>query len=198
MADNFRDDDLKTAWQQQPIEESKMTLEKIEEKARELRAKTQRELWGNIGLGAIVLGIAGWGFMLTHETGLRLLFTAAILWMLAGQYFVHRGMWSATLPGDAALRTGLEFYRREIERRSNIFRHVVQWSFGPVVLAIGALILVLTGIAKNQAVPLGRVMPFCLLVAAWIGAFFLLRSRTRGEIRREIEELHALERDRRR
>jgi len=31
--------------------------------------------------------------------------------------FLNRGMWAATLPQDAALSTGLESYRREVERR---------------------------------------------------------------------------------
>jgi hypothetical protein len=196
MEDNFRDDDLKKAWKQQHVEAPTMTIETMRARARELQAKTRRELWGSIGSAAIVVGIAGWGLALTHDPAMRLVFALAVAWVAAGQYVVHRGMWPATLPGDAALQTGLEFYRREVERRTHVFRQVLQWSFGPVALSLAALILVLTGIANSQGIPLQRIMPFCTLVIAWVAGVFLMRRRSRLELEREIRELRALERER--
>ena len=117
MQDDFLGGDPKKIWQNQPIEGSTMTLEKIRQKARELHLKTRRELYGSIATPVIVIGMSGWGVGLTHDLALRLVFAFAIAWALAGQYFLHRGMWPATLPGDAALSTGLEFYRREIKRQ---------------------------------------------------------------------------------
>ena len=68
----------------------------------------------------------------------------ALAWSLAGLYFLNRGMWAVAMPGDAALTTGLEFCRREIERQRDLLRRVLLWSFGPIMLAIGTLILALT------------------------------------------------------
>lgn len=196
MENDFRDDDVKRAWQKQRTEESTMTLETMKARARELSAKTRRELWGSIAGSAIVLGIAVWGMTLTRDPAMRLIFALAVAWMAAGQYVVHRGMWSELTGGDAALRTGIEFYRREVERRTYVFRQILQWSFGPVALSLAALILVLIGIANSQSIPLVRMMPFCSLVVVWIGALFMLRRQSRRELQREIEQLRALERQR--
>jgi len=47
---------------------------------------------------------------------LQPLFAVALAWSLAGLYFLNRGMWSAEMPGDAGLSTGLEFCRLQLER----------------------------------------------------------------------------------
>jgi len=119
------------------------------------------------------------------------------VWALVGQYVIHRGMWAATLPGDAALSTGLEFYRREIERRRYLFRRALQWSFGPLVFAIGAFILRIMKIAIRDRVPLRNAMPFTVLVVIWIAAYFVVRMRGQRELQREIDELNDIERENR-
>jgi hypothetical protein len=198
MQDDLRADNPKTIWQNQPMEPSEMTLKEIQQKARELRAQTRRELFTSIAMALIVFAISGFGILHTHDLGVRLLFGLAIAWVLAGQYLLHRGMWSATPPADAALSSGLEFYRQQIEQRLSIFRRVLRWSFGPVVLSIGALILVLAGIAKRQSLHIERVIPFSTVFAIWIVAVLVLRSRGQRELRREIDELNDIEKVNRR
>jgi Flp pilus assembly protein TadB len=172
-----------------------MTLEKIRQKARDLRAKTRRELLGSIATPVIVIGLSGWGVVLTHEPALRLVFAFAIAWALAGQYFLHRGMWPATLPGDAALSTGLEFYRREVKRRRYVFGRAMQWSFGPTVLSIGAWILTIVMIGNGTNLnPSVKMIPFFTLLVIWLGGVFVLRMRQQRELQREIDELSEMER----
>jgi hypothetical protein len=194
MQDDFLGDDPKRIWQNQPIEGSTMTLEKIRQKARELHLKTRRELYGSIATPVIVIGISGWGVVLTHDLALRLVFAFAIAWALAGQYFLHRGMWPATLPGDAGLSTGLEFYGREIKRQRYLFGRALQWSFGPAVLSIGAWIvaIVMIGNRKNLN-PSVKMIPFFTLLVIWLAAVFVLRMRQQRELQREIDELNAIE-----
>jgi hypothetical protein len=192
MQDDLRDDNLKTIWQNQPMEPVKMTLEEFQKRARELRAKTRRELRANVAIALIVFAISGFGILHTHYLGVRLVFGLSIAWALAGQYLIHRGMWSATPPGDAAL-SGQGFYRQQLEQRLSLFRRILQWSFGPVVLSITTLILVLAGIARNQSQSVERVIPFCTVFAIWIIALFVLRSRSQRELRQEIDELNQME-----
>ena len=81
-------------------------------------------------------------------------------------------MWSATLPGDAALSTGLESYRREIERRRYLFGRALLWSFGPVVLAIGTLIVATSdgsGIRKDRQ-HIRKMIPFLTLMVIWLAS----------------------------
>ena len=174
-----------------------MTAEKIQRKARELRAKTRRELLVNIAVPLMVAGFSGLGIARAHDPVQLAVFAFAIVWALVGQYVIHRGMWAATLPGDAALSTGLEFYRREIERRRYLFRRALQWSFGPLVFAIGAFILRIMKIAIRDRVPLRNAMPFTVLVVIWIAAYFVVRMRGQRELQREIDELNDIERENR-
>jgi hypothetical protein len=193
MQDDPQDNNLKGIWQNQPMEASQMTIEGLQKKARALRAKTRRELGASIAMALIVFAIAGFGILHTHSLGVRLVFGLAIAWALAGQYLLHRGMWSATAPGDAARSSGLEFYRQQVEQRFSVFRRVLQWSFGPVVLSIATLILVLVGIAENQSRSVEKVIPFCTCFAIWIVVFFVLRSRSQRKLRQEIDELNDIE-----
>jgi hypothetical protein len=182
--------DPKIIWQKQPTELTMMTIEKIHRKARELHQKTRRKLLGNGAAVLLVMALCGFGMARARHPVERTAFVLAIVWGLAGLYVINRGMWSATLPGDAASTSGLEFYRREIERRQNLFRRALQWSFGPVVLAIGAFVLSISGIPSRALIPNG--IPFLALVAVWIAAVFVIRMKERRELQREIDELNAV------
>jgi len=130
-------------------------------------------------------------------------FAFAIAWSLAGQYFFNRGMWSAAPPEDAALSTGLESYRREVERRRYLFGRVLLWSFGPVVLAIATLIaLIMSFGITNRGLSLQgtlrKMIPFLTLVVIWIVGVFVIRMREQRELRREIDQLNDIEKENRR
>src|SRR5579872_6192837 len=184
--------DPKTIWQNQPTEPSIMTLEKIRQKVRELHAKTRRQLLGSLVVPFVVVGFYGFG--MKEFPALQPLFAFAVAWSLVGLYFLNRGMWSAAMPGDAALSTGLEFYRREIERRRHLFRSVLLWSFAPVLLTIGTFILTLAKIGVRDRGIFPNAMPFMVLVVIWIAAYFVIRMREQRELQREIDELNDIER----
>ena len=195
MRNDFLGGDPRKLWQNQPTEPSSMTLEKIRLKARELQLKTRRELFANVAMGLLAVAISSPGMLRAPELGLQLAFALAILWALAGQYFLHQGMWSATLPGDAALSTGFEFYRREIERRRSLLGRVLQWSLGPVALSVGVWILALIRIAADRGLPVRTVIPFSAIFAAWIIAAVIRSFQGQRELQRELDELNNLEKE---
>ena len=123
------------------------------------------------------------------------LFAFALAWSLVGLYFLNRGMWSTVMPGDAGLSTGLEFCREEIERRRYLLRRVLLWSLGPVLLAIGTFVLALAMIGTKDRGLFPNGLPFLALVVAWIFGYFVMRAREQRELKREIDELNDLERD---
>lgn len=174
-----------------------MTLETIRRKARELHAKTRRELLGSIVAPVGVIAFSGLGSAIFHDPLQRTVFVLALAWALAGQFFLHRGMWSATLPGDAALTTGLEYYRQEIQRRRDLFHRVLRWTFGPLVLAIGALLLPIVTVGVEERGAFRNMIPFLTLLAVWLGGFFVVRMRQQRDLQREIEELDDIERENR-
>jgi hypothetical protein len=93
-----------------------------------IRRKTQELLKAARVVG--VVAISGTGVFLAPDFAARVVFGLAIPWALAGQYFLQRGMWSATMPADAGLSTGVEYYRREIDQRRNLFAGGLRWMFG--------------------------------------------------------------------
>ncbi|MEO7144989.1 MAG: hypothetical protein ABI165_15940 [Bryobacteraceae bacterium] len=172
-----------------------MTIEKIRQKALELRRKTRRQLLGTLAAPLVVATFSA--FYLKEFPALpqvlQPLFGFALAWSLAGLYFLNRGKWSGAVPGDTGLSAGLEFCRREIERRRDYFRGVLRWSFGPVLLAIGTFILALAINAGRGIFP--KAMPFMTLVVVWIAAYLVKRAREQRELQREIDELNAIERE---
>jgi hypothetical protein len=192
MPDNLPGSDPKSIWQNQPTEASAMTMRLIQQKARELHAKTRRQLLGTL---AAPLAAA-----LFYATGARLFpsiqhvllppFLFALAWSLAGLYFLNRGMWSTVMPGDAGLSTGLEFCRREIERRTHLLRGLLLWSFAPILLATGTFIFGLALIGGRRIVPNG--LPFLILFALWIVGYFVMRLREQRELQRELEDLNQI------
>jgi hypothetical protein len=196
MRDDFPGDDPKTIWRSQSIEESAMTLEQIRQKARELHSKTRRELLGTL-TGPLIVAFCYVfcikGFPTLQKT-LHPLFAFALVWSFAGVYFLNRGKWSVPMPGDTGFSAGVEFCRREIERRRDHFRRILLWGFGPVLMATGTIILALAVAAGNEVFTKG--MPFVMLVIVWIaGYFFVVRLRQQREFQREIDELNTIEKE---
>ena len=170
-----------------------MTLEAIRQKTQELHAKTRRTLLRGITVSLFVVCFSGYGITWVGGPVVRAVFAFAIAWSLAGQYFVNRGMWPATLPGDAALSTGLESYRREVKRRCDLSGRFLLWSLGPVILAIVTLIVHLLSLGIRRGMLLNMI-PFLALVVIWIVSVFIIRLRDQRELHREIDELNDIER----
>jgi len=124
---------------------------------------------------------------------LQPLFAIALAWSLAGLYFLNRGMWSAVMPGDAGLSTGLEFCRREIERQRDLVRRVLLWTFGPIMLTIGTFILALAMVSTKDRGLFPNGLPFLIAIVVWIFAYFTIRVREQRELQREIDELNDIE-----
>jgi hypothetical protein len=185
--------DPQKIWQTQPTEQSTMTLEKIQQKVRELNARTRKDLIKAIASPVLVAVISCIELAQMHDVVQRWVLALAFAWSLAGQRALHRGMRLAILPGDAAMTTALEYYRREIERRQSLFNRALLWSVGPILLALGALCVSLVRLAINNEV-LPRVLPFMSLVAIWIVAIFFLRLRGQKDLQRETDELKNIER----
>jgi hypothetical protein len=199
MRDDFLHDDPKTIWQNQSIEASTMTLEKIRKKAGALHAKTRRELLRTL-TGPLTVAFC-YVFCIKEfpplQKALHPLFAVAFAWSIGGVYFLNRGKWSGPMPGDTGFSAGLEFCRLEIERQRDHFRRALLWGVGPLLLAIGTIIVALAAVGGRKIFP--NAMPFLTLVAVWIVAyFFVIRVRQQRELQREIDELNGIEKENRR
>jgi hypothetical protein len=197
MRNDLPGDDPKSIWLNQPTETPTMTLKLIQQRSRDLSAKTRRKLLGTLA-GPFAAGLF-YAFGMTEFVPLRQilqpLFALALVWSLAGLYFLNRGMWSGLMPGDAGLRTGLEFCRREIERQRDLVRRALLWSFGPVLLAIGTLILALAMVGTRDRGIFPNGLPFLILIVIWIIGYFIIRLREQRKLQCEIDELNDIEKE---
>jgi len=197
MPNDSSANDLKTIWQNQPTEPSKMTLVMIRHKTQQLQAGTRRALLKEIAASVFLISFYGVGIWWVHGIVLRAAFALAIAWTLAGQYFVERGRLSESLQLDVSLNTSLQSYRREVERRRYLSGRFLLWSFGPAVLAIGALSTYLLTLIWNHGTwsheYLMSTMPFFTLLGLWFVGVFVLRMRHQRELQREINQLNEVE-----
>ena len=127
------------------------------------------------------------------KSSVRPPFLIAVAWGLAGVYFLNRGMWSAAMPGDLGLKTGLQACRLEIERQRDLARRVLLWSFAPLMLTVATFVLALALIPPRGRGIFPNGLPFLIVVVVWIVSFFVIRLRQQREFQREIDELKDIE-----
>lgn len=181
--------DPRHIWQNQPKETSPMTLESIRQKSQELHAKTRRALLSGLASPLGVLALSGLALKWFDSPLHRALCLSAVIWSLAGQYFYHRGMWSAIQPADS----GLASYRREVARRRTLSGRFLLWHLGPVLLALATFTAPLVNVGLRQGM-LQKMIPFLTLLFGWIVAVIVMRLRDQRELQREIAILDDLER----
>jgi len=172
-----------------------MILKLIQQRSRDLRARTRKKLLGTLAgpLAASLFYAYGMKEFAPLRQVLQPLFAIALAWSLVGLYFLNRGMWSAVMPGDAGLSTGLEFCRREIGRQRDLVRRILLWTFGPTMLAIGAFVLALAMVSTKDRGLFPNGLPFLIVIVVWIFAYFTIRFREQRELQREIDELSDIE-----
>jgi hypothetical protein len=195
MQNDSPENGVRTIWLNQPTEKPTMISKLIEQKSRKLRAKTRRKLIGTVA-GPLAAGIF-YAYSMKEFPALRQvlqpLFAFAVAWGLAGLYFLNRGMWSAVMPGDVGLNTGVEVCRLEIERQRDLARRLLVWSFGPVMLATATFVLALAMVSTRERGIIPNGLPFLIVLVVWIVSFFVIRLREQRELQREIDELKDIE-----
>jgi len=200
MQDDLPERELRTMWLNQPTEPSTMTSKLIEQRLRDLRARTRRKLIGSLA-GPFVAGMfCAYGLKEFAGPGLAVQapFVCAVAWSLAGLYFLNRGMWTATISGAMGFSTGLEFCRREIGRQRDLVRRALVWSFGPIMLSIATFVVALAMVSTRERGIFPNGLPFLVLVVFWIVVWFVIRLREQRGLQREIDELNEIEMSNRR
>ena len=195
MRGDLPGDGPKDIWLNQPTERPTMILKLIQQRSRDLRARTRKKLLGTLAgpLAASLFYAYGMKEFAPLRQVLQPLFAIALAWSLVGLYFLNRGMWSAVMPGDAGLSTGLEFCRREIGRQRDLVRRILLWTFGPTMLAIGTFVLALAMVSTKDRGLFPNGLPFLIVIVVWIFAYFTIRFREQRELQREIDELSDIE-----
>jgi hypothetical protein len=195
MQDDTSESNLRTIWLNQRTERPKMISKLIEQRSRDLRARTFRKLIGTaaVPLAACVFYLYCMKEFPAFRHELQLPFAIAVAWSLLGLYFLNRGMWSTVTPEDGGLNTGLEVCRLEIERQRDLVRGSLVWSFGPVMLTVATFIFALAMVSTREQGIFPNGLPFLILMVVWIVSWFVIRLREQRGLQREIEELNEIE-----
>jgi Na+/melibiose symporter-like transporter len=190
MATEPPSDDPRNIWQSQPPENPQMTplmsLEEIHrKKAKKLRTMTR---FAAIGAPVVLILFGLLVAMVGRNLISQIAGALAILWTLIANLPAVRRAWSHTPAGDAAMLSGLEFYRTELRYRLTQFRRVWITFLIPIILALAGLALPII------LAPTIKALPFLILLAIWFAIYFPVTRRQVEQLQLELDELDALER----
>jgi hypothetical protein len=180
-------------WRDQPAEKLPVNLKPIvDRRTEELSSSTRWEILTSIAAAILLVAIAAWRLENLREGLLELGIAAVVGWVAISLYVFRRRIWKRSeLRQDAIARTGVEYYRAELERRRAHLKNEWLWH-GPLVLALMMFAFILFGHANIAFRPLRSMWPLIALLVAWI-AFGIWRRRIQiQQIQREIDELPPL------
>jgi hypothetical protein len=185
-----KENDPGSIWRDQPEETLPVNLMQIVNRRTEaLSSSTRSEILMSIGAALLLVGVVAWRLKIAHEGLLELGFAAALAWIVISLYCFRHGIWWRDTPRqDALAETGLEYYRKELERRRDHLKNGWVW-YGPLFLASIIFIAVLTGRANIALQPLRNVIPLLVLLAASTGFGIWRRRLLARDLEQEINEI---------
>jgi len=193
MNESPPNDVLKSVWQNQKTEGIRMSADDLRRKAKQFHGKI---LWRNLREYLAVLAVAalfGFEFWRTTDVLARAGFALTIAGMLYLVWQLYRKGSSRALPAEMGLASGLEFFKRELERQRDLLQNVGKWYLGPLVPGLAIIT-----IASARSNP-GHLRHFALFLALYslIVAFIFVsiwkfNRRAARKLQRQIEELDAL------
>ncbi len=190
MPDESRTKDLGAVWRNQPEEELSVNLQNlVNRRTRELYSSTRLEIIMSVCATLFFVAVIAWRFASAQDRLPQLGLIAVIAWVLISLYRFRDRIWRRkTSPQDALAATGLEYYRRELERRRDHLRNAWVWH-GPLFLACIVLVAILMGKAFPGFERLRNVVPFVLVLAVWTVFGVVRRRRQVNDLQREIDEI---------
>jgi len=182
---------LKSLWQNQSVEPVQMSLEEIRQKAKRFQKAIRNRNLREYVASAFVF--AAFGYFMWRFPEMRL----ACALILAGTVYVlyqlHTKGAAKTVPESLALRTCLEFHRRELQRQRDLLRDVWKWYLLPFVPGLLAfIVLPLLHLPPEKWI---RTLPVVLLWAAMFYAIWRLNRRGANKLQRQIDELDSMNRE---
>jgi hypothetical protein len=176
--------------------EMKLGIHRFQQRAKDLRSKSRRELLNSIVVAVLIAAGSVYGSIWTDFPVARALFALAAAWVLIGQFFLHRTKRQAPPPEEAGLRTSLDSCRRELERHIRFDRSVHLWLGGPLILAFGTLLGALVVAVGGKSMLVKMAGPVVALVVAWAFGALVFRQGQERQFRRAIAELDQIGRER--
>jgi Flp pilus assembly protein TadB len=180
-------------WLSQRLEGTRMSVDDLRRKAAKFRTKIS---WRNAREYAAALVVAvflAFQYAHTPEVLTRVGFGLMILGMCYLVWQLHRQGAARTLPAEMGLASGLEFFKRELERQRDMLQSVAKWYLAP--LLPGYLVLEVAFARTNPGHLKHFVVSFIIfnLVTAVVVVFiWKLNQRAARRLQERIDDLNSL------
>src|ERR1035441_557409 len=188
--------DAQAIWQNHSTEEITMSLEQFRHKAKYLQVKARWTAIANYVTYCAALAFLGFQYTRVPNPISR----AGLVLLAAGALYVvwraHKQLWPLSPAPNISASTGLEAYRRELQRSRdhsrNVWRMVAPLIPGSIVFALPGIAPLLRKVLENPKVVLTNALPFCVLFAIWLVFLLPVRRRKLRKIEGEIATLDQL------
>jgi hypothetical protein len=180
-------DDLRNLWQNQEVEEMKISITELRAKAAKFRNRIRRRnLREQVACLFVIVAFGGL-FFKSPAAVPRIGFGLIVAGAIYISWHLYAKATPKGLPGDIGCANGLEFYRRELEKQRDLLQDIWKWYLGPLIP--GMAILVIGSI--SNAPPERRWFSsgyavFCVVLFWGIGR---LNYRAARRLNGQIEEL---------
>jgi hypothetical protein len=142
----------------------------------------------------VVVVFFGFEFWRVPDVLTRVGYGLMIAGMLYLSWQLHRRGSSRTMPAELGLATGLEFFRRELERQRTLVENVWTWYLGPL---IPGWVVLTAAFARTNPGHMRHIGLFSgvlnLIGALSFVAVWKMNQRAARRLQRRIDELDALQ-----
>jgi len=209
MPTEFHNNDPQNLWQSQPTEAFKMSADTLRLKAQRMEKKARLAVVWAAAIGIVLFLWFGWGFLRFAETfqsfrlgpvgfwTMRLGFGVLGLWALYSGYKAYRILWPTSAASDTDLKTTLQAYRQELEKRRDYSQNIWLRS-GLIVCFLGIAMVVTPVMARDIRQPLQLLLnvgPIFALFILWLAIFLLQRKRRQRKLQQEIDQLREFQKE---
>jgi hypothetical protein len=194
--ESLPDRDLQNLWQRQPSEGVCMSVDQIRRRAVKFEKKIY---WRNAReYVAALIAVAFFTFELWREpdvlTGIG--FALIIAGTLYVVWHLHRRGSPRTPPAELGLKSGVEFFRRELARQRDLLKSVWRWYLAPLAPGLVVVMVAAARANRGQLRHFGRfTVGYTLFVALALFVFLFigrLNESAARKIQRQINELDTL------
>jgi hypothetical protein len=193
MSEQSREKDPGMVWRGQPEEKLPVNLHQlVNRRTQELYSSTRSEIIMSVLAALFFIAVLSWRLGPDQHRLQHLGIAVTIVWILASLYRFRDRIWRKDRPGrDALAATGVEYYRKELERRRDHLRNEWLWH-GPLFLASTILVATILGKVYPGPERLLSALPLIILLVGWTAAGMRRRRHQASGLQRDIDEIDRL------
>ncbi len=206
MNSDFHMSNPQKLWQNQPTEGFTMSADKLRRKAQQCDRKARRAVFVSAAIALFLFLFFGWGFLSfprfqTFDLGplgewsTRLGLGLLSLWGLYSGYKTYKVFWPGSAAADADLKTTLQSYRQQLEKRHDYSQNIWLRS-GLIFCFMGIAMIVVPVLIRDLVISprlLTNVAPIFVLLVLWLAIFIPQRKRRQRKLQEEIDQLRTFE-----